>query len=561
MKTKSLPGSTNIQAPASITPTNDVAPKKAAKKLAVDAGQTKATLSPQTNVTKTQSKNVLASRLALDKTEAPTLQQKTAALLKPLSEAFGALGPSHAKLKQEIDIGINMLGLEHGSPYGRLQDTLDRLGNVVYRMDENNPPTSDALRKGVESSFLGIFVDYLDATGDMLKQLVSAAQETPNLQNVSHLEERQRYAQSAARGGGKSENEQFGRLATKIASRHPEITPEVEAARLQLGELAQRAHQIRMDVIGVESGGLSIDERVALISIDAPVATHAILDARLDAVEKALASGAPSFASSLFYAVGDALPHLSIMRMVADMKKEPLDEATFAKRRGADEAPLTMAETDAINARMDDMRPMVNAGSIDARIAQMRLLLEKNLEAPRQLEYEASSLAGNDKITPTQKKASQQLLLGAFTARVSGEQTKLDDAIALLSKGSILTDENLTVARAIVQRTREFAAPKELVLDPKAQGALDAALAHLVVTGEAGQAVLEKAFDATAEMMAKAYATIQKLPADQQLAELKTLHLKGNALESMLMWLPSEKTEGPQKLVDEIYAKAFPDRA
>jgi len=62
-------------------------------------------------------------------------------------------------------------------------------------------------------------------------------------------------------------------------------------------------------------------------------------------------------------------------------------------------------------------------------------------------------------------------------------------------------------------------------------------------------------------MMAKAYATIQKLPADQQLAELKTLHLKGNALESMLMWLPSEKTEGPQKLVDEIYAKAFPDRA
>ncbi len=566
MKTKSI-SHTTPPAPAlgvqEIAKTKAKAPASPAP-IAADPGQTRATLGPQGKVTTTQAKNVLASRLTLENEPPPTPVQKAAEELRRLTGAFEELGPTHAQLARELGTGARLLsGERSGHVYGRLADALDRLGDAIWRMGEGDPATPPALQARVETVFLGVFGDYLASTGEAVRGYIDAAEKAPSLTTVATLEERGRYARSAARGSGKSENEQFARTAERIAGRHPGAYAPIAAARVDLAKLAVRAHEVRMDLVGVDSGKLSLDGRVTLLSIDPRQASKALLDKRLDAVESALAQGGGRFATALFGAVADVVPNLSMARLGAQIRKETLTEATFAARRGADEAPLSLAETDAISQRLDALRPAIQAGAVGQRLDLLQRLLATGFDTPRQLEYEANGILAHAKTTPLGPEhlaVAQDLLHGVFRARVNGEQQKIDAALPQLTTATALTADNLDAARNVVQRPRTFERPSELTfLDAAAQAALDAALQRYDDTGAKAQAQVEALFDATHASVAQAYAAIGKRPEAEQKAALIELSRRAGPIDSLSMWMPEGLSGPAQALSDKIYKTAYPE--
>jgi hypothetical protein len=457
----------------------------------------------------------------------PTPIERARTALQRLGAAFGALGDDYEYHRRELQIGARLLELDGRAAYRALRETLDRLSNVLGSVRE--PPVPEELRASIERNFLRLFVDYLEATRLALRGWVTDAVTKPNLATLSHLEERQRYARSAARGGGKAENEHFARWATKLALRHPELAQAVLRARQKLAESAERAHEIRMDLVGVDAGGLSLDERTRLLAFDASSATREMFEERLNAVETALARGARQFASTLFWELSSAPPRL--------------DEEVW-------------------NRRLEAMRPAVSAAGREQTLVTMQLLLERGFDSPRDLEYRASSMltSAHAPLAGDQLARARSILVRAFETRLAAEQRKLERAAEVLAASETLTDQNLSAARAVVQRPPIEPVQELSFLEAEPKAALAAALLRYQELGGAAQARVERMFGATEAQVSAEYAAILALPNAEQEPRLKGLHLAARAMESLCMWLGEEFAASARALTDAIDRRAFPKR-
>jgi hypothetical protein len=502
---------------------------------------------------------LLSDALLAPPSEGPTAIERARATVQGLSKAYGALGAEHHRTRQELEIGASLLTVDGTATYGALRDVLDRLNHAPT----TRKPAPAELTTRVEEAFLRIYVDYLAATGEALRGWIAEAETSPNLATVSHLEEQERYARWAARGGGKSENVELGRRATRLAPRHPELAPTVTRARQRLSELTWRAHEVRMDLVGVEASGLSLDERARLLALDKPCAAREAFDERLDAVESALAQGAYQFASSLLWEVERALPSLSHAKIAADTKQEPLDELTFAAQRSPGDAPLSLAETEALTRRLDALRPTVVAVGREQSLVLMQLLLDRGLASPRNVEKQASSLIADlqPALVGGQLARAQALQLRAFETRLNDARKTLEAAAAVLATSEVLDEQNNSAAKAAVRAPSTIEPVEELsFLGPEAKAALDSALAAYEQFAPVAQTTVEGVFARTLEAVQAQYALIQALAVEEQLPRLKALHRAAGPMESLYIWLPAETTAAAEALTREIYERAFPER-
>lgn len=467
-------------------------------------------------------------------------------------------GPAVDRFKSDLQIAQRLISSSNASAYGKLSQVLDRLADALYRAGDGTLELPADLEADVQRGFMATYLDYLGEVGEALEGWLAAAQAAPNAQTFEVLEERTRYAASAARGSGKAENEQFGRLADGLYAEVPGLAEPVKQARAKLQLHAEMVRQNRLDLIGVDNGGFPMTERAKLLSFDESQLDAAGLKQRLDAVEKAVKEGGGNFAGSLLSEVNQAL--FSLELLMPPFGKPLADEADFAKRRQGSKspvAPLSLAEYQAAKARIEQLRPAVFAASFAAQLGEAQLLFRQNLEGTRNLGYTAARLSTAANATPEQKLAAQKLLVDVTRRELDARQKSVDEISASMSGGALLAEAQVDVLREYIQLPATFETREELKAVPaEVKGDLDQRIQTYDGARAALGTLVEGRFDATRKAIEAERSAVEVLPVEQQDAQWKALSQKLAPLDVLSMWMPEALSRPADALSDVIWSKA-----
>src|SRR4030095_15660780 len=111
-------------------------------------------------------------------------------------------------------------------------------------------------------------------------------------------------------------------------------------------------------------------------------------------------------------------------------------------------AKLPPEDTEALSARIEAMRAPVNEAGFAQKLVLLHLLLNKHLETPKQIEFEAAELL--QAASPQHQPILASIMTGALQARISAAQARLDDAADALSRATALTDSNVNAALVVM---------------------------------------------------------------------------------------------------------------
>ncbi len=467
-------------------------------------------------------------------------------------------GPAVDRFKSDLQIAQRLISGSGASAYGKLSQVLDRLADALYRAGDGTLELPADLKADVQRGFMATYLDYLGELGGALEGWLAAAQATPNAQTFETLEERTRYAASAARGSGKAENEQFGRLADDLYAAVPGLAGPVKEARAKLQLHAEMVRQNRLDLIGVDNGGFPMVERAKLLSFDESQLDAAGLKQRLDAVEKAVKEGGGNFAGALLSEVN--LKLFSLELLIPPFGKPLADDAELAKRRAAAKnpvAPLSLAEYQSAKARIEALKPAVWAAAFAAQISEAQLLFRQNLEGTRNLGDTAARLSLAPNATPEQRLAAQKLLVDVTRRDLDARQKAVDEISASVSAGAVLTEDQEELLRAFTQLPAQFAPRGELAtVAAEVKGDLDQRIQTYDTARAALGGLVEGRFDATRKAIEAERSAVEALPLDQQDAQWQALSQKLAPLDVLSMWMPEALSRPADALSDVIWSRA-----
>lgn len=252
---------------------------------------------------------------------------------------------------------------------------VERCGCRLEKM-RTEAPEFEALLYGVQRQLAGslppvqraeleytcrrLVVAYLVALGDELEGAMAKWAAQPDELSSARLDDAIDAAFSAVSGRAAASHESFVELASKLEAQHHEVGT-MAAALAGLTVRAQTARQLRFDLLGVPNGGLSIEERVSALE---PLAENRslTLESQLEAALVAQHVGAIQLASDLFENVSKELGAIEL-KLVLSPASVTFEEAGLA-------------------ARVDRLKPVFEATSLQAALFELEQVAARGLDAP-----------------------------------------------------------------------------------------------------------------------------------------------------------------------------------
>ncbi len=561
-----LPNSnvTAVPSRVGVRPIVEPTPKLKPKLARIDPGQTRAPHAPQISPRSgvLPKNGVLASLAA--RNAAPTVTELAHAKLKELAGQVETLGPTRSKEARELYFVAQALK-ESPAPREKLEEALQKLstllpGGIPGRFLDPVLPGALNLRLG--EVFLTLFVEYLDASHGALEEALADVGPTPDRQAALSLRKLQRLAIGAASEHGDAFTISCSESAGRLGAGHPGLSAEAVRAQVALAELAHRADQRLLDLLGVSSGPLSPSERAELLAIDGPAADRSLLEARLDVVEDMCARGAPLFADKLLREVARLIPAVELYNSLSQFRKWTVDEAFVAKHRAAHEPALSIADAKTLQQRIDTLRPTVEAAALGQEVQQLRALFERGWGSPEELERSAGSLLGwhtqqaekrkDYPVDPEHLEAARDLFVDMLVARLDAQSARFSSAIATLDRGVVLEGSALqALNEALVGYPPHI--PDYGVLDADRRKAVDAARDGIKDKRDAVKQKLVNALAPTRAAVKAEQAALRDLPEAQRSAKAGEFRARFGGLYGLWDLLPDADREAVSALLNSYF--------